>query len=230
MTAARADRPISRARARRKTPPRDQAPSPFTPILDRLVASTPSARGAALVDFEGETVDYAGGLDPFELKVAAATWLIVLAEVGATSFSAATQIVIRAARSSYVLRRVNDDYALVLVLHARAAFAVSDRALGEAEAALANEAGWSRRNRAAWFGVHVRTETGVDHRPLSMLVGDAWQPIEVMGALVSLHDRERGYRVRLPSGAEMMLIRERNGLWFADEPVATLASHAGALP
>lgn len=209
-------------RRRPQTPPRDQAPSSFTTILERLILATPSARGAALVDFEGETVDYAGSLDPFELKVAAATWQIAVSEVCATSFSGFTQIVVRAARSSFVLRRVNDHYALVLVLHARAAFAVSDRALAEAETALANEAGWSRRNRASWFSVSVQSEAGADHRPAFMLVDDTWQPVEVMGALVGLVDRERGYRVRLASGAEMMLIRERNGMWFCDEPVADL--------
>lgn len=221
---SRASEPSPRSIKRRPpSPPRDQAPSSFTTILERLVLDTPSARGAALVDFEGETVDYAGSLDPFELKVAAATWQIALSEVCATSFASFTQIVVRASRSSFVLRRVNDQYALILVLHARAAFAVSDRALAEAETALASEAGWSRRNRAAWFGVSVRTEHGAEHRPESILVVDAWHPVEVMGALVGLVDRERGYRVRLASGAEMMLIRERNGRWFCDEPVAALA-------
>ncbi|MBK8254625.1 MAG: hypothetical protein IPK82_18395 [Polyangiaceae bacterium] len=214
-------------RPRRARPVRDQAPSPFTEILDRLVVTTPGARGAALVDFEGETVDYAGWVDPYELKVAAATWLIALAEVAVTSFSSFTQIVVRAARSSFVLRRINNDYALVFVLHARAAFAVSDRALAEAEAALAREAGWPRGGRAAWFGVSVRTDPGVEHRPQSLLVADIWQPVEVMGALVGLRDRERGYRVRLHSGAEMMLIRERNGMWFADEPVSAFSAGKG---
>ena len=40
-----------------------------------------------------------------------------------------------------------------------------------------------------------------------------------MGAVVGLAPRERGFRVRLPSGHEMMLVRERLGRWFADEHV-----------
>lgn len=208
-------------RSKAPRPERDQAPSSFTSILDRLVVSTPSARGAALVDFEGETVDYAGRLDPYELKIAAATLQIMLAEVSATALTAPRQLVIRAARIGYVIRRVNDEYAIVLILHARAAFAVSDRALDEAETALASEAGWTRRNRPAWFSVSVHT--GPEHRPVELFFADRWQPIDVMGALVGLRDRERGYRVRLPSGVEMMLVRERNGLWFCDEPVSPLA-------
>jgi predicted regulator of Ras-like GTPase activity (Roadblock/LC7/MglB family) len=222
---------VPASRRRGPPPPRDQAPSSFTTILERLLRSTAGARGAALVDFEGETVDYAGHLDPFELKVAAATWQIAVSEVCATSFSAFTQIVVRAARSSFVLRRVNDQYAVVLVLHARAAFAVSSRALSEAESALAREAGWSRGNRPTWFSVNVRMEAGAEHRPASVLITDTWQPVEVIGALMGLRARERGYRVRLPLGAEMMLIRERNGSWFCDElPAALVHERAPAKP
>lgn len=201
--------------------PRDQDTSTFTMILERLVVCTPSARGAALVDFEGETVDYAGAIDPFEMKVAAAHWQIVLSEIDDTKLAGPTQLIIRARHRGYVLRRVNQEYAIILVLHARAAFAVSERALAEAETALAREAGWARRNRPAWFGVSVQTDG--DHRPVELFVADTWQRIEVMGAVVGLRDRERGYRVRLPSGVEMMLVRERNGLWFCDEPIAALA-------
>jgi len=210
--------------SRRKPPPsapRDQATSTFTTVLDRLVVSTPSARGAALVDFEGETVDYAGTIDPFEMKVAAAHWQIVLSEIDDTKLARPTQIVVRAHQRGYVLRRLNKEYAIIVVLHARAAFAVSERALAEAETALAREAGWARTNRPVWFGVLV--QTGAEHRPVELFVGDVWQPIEIMGALIGLRDREHGYRVRLPSGVEMMLVRERNGLWFCDEPIAALA-------
>jgi hypothetical protein len=213
----------SEARDRRKPQrkPRDQEPSSFGAILERLVASTPSARGAALVDFEGETVDYAGRLDAFELKVAAATWQIALSEVDETTFAEPRQITVRAASTGFVLRRVNREYAIILVLHPRAAFAVSERALAEAETALSTEAGWARKNRPAWFSVSV--QIGAEHRPVELFVADRWQPIEVMGAVVGLQERERGYRVRLPSGVEMMLVRERNGLWFCDEPIVALA-------
>jgi hypothetical protein len=47
--------------------------------------------------------------------------------------------------------------------------------------------------------------------------------------VMGLRDRERGYMVRLPSGVEMMLVRERSGLWFCDEPISARA-HQGARP
>ena len=56
-------------------------------------------------------------------------------------------------------------------------------------------------------------------RPKRLKVGGRCEPVEVMGALVGLAPRERGFRVRLPNGAEMMLVRERLGRWFADEHV-----------
>jgi hypothetical protein len=52
---------------------RDQAVSEFSGTLMRLCDAT-AAFGAALVDAEGETVDYAGSLSPFEIRVAAAEW------------------------------------------------------------------------------------------------------------------------------------------------------------
>jgi hypothetical protein len=46
--------------------------TPFTPILDRMIGRIPGAYGAVLVDSEGETVDYAGLVVPYEIRVAAA--------------------------------------------------------------------------------------------------------------------------------------------------------------
>jgi hypothetical protein len=201
-------------------PPRDQAPSPFTPILEQLLARVPGARAAALVDFEGETVDYAGALDPFDLKVAAAHWQIVLSEVASSRVGPIRQITVRARSRSYILRQLEPGYAVILVLHPRAAFAASDRALQEADARLCAEAGWTEPRRPTrWFGVDVETEASDRGRPARLRGASGWQPVEVMGCMVGLRPREKGFRVRLPSGAEMLLVRERMGRWFADERV-----------
>jgi predicted regulator of Ras-like GTPase activity (Roadblock/LC7/MglB family) len=209
-------------RPRAAAPPRDQATSTFTRILERLVGSTPGAKAAALVDFEGETVDYAGDLDTFELKVAAAHWQLVLAGLGeeAKACGDVRQVTVRTKTRAYVVRRVDASYAVVVVLHRRAAFAVSERALQEADSRLTAEAGWSSPHDAPrWYCVEVETERADRTRPVRLRVADGWQPIEVMGAVVGLKPREKGFRVRLPSGAEMMLVRERLGRWFADEPM-----------
>jgi hypothetical protein len=207
------------ARARRAAPPRDQSTSTFTEILERLLAATPGAIAVALVDFEGETVDYAGRLDTFDLKIAAAHWQIVLAETAETpALGAIRQITLRARGRGYVVRRVDASYAVLIVLHRLASFAVSERALVEVQARLAVEAGWTVPE-SCWYGVAVEPEPRDRTRPSKMRVDGSWHPVDVMGSVRGLAAREKGFRIRLPSGAEMMLVRERMGKWFADERV-----------
>lgn len=205
---------------RRRTPsPRDQRASEFAVILQRLLDQSPGSSGAALVDHEGETVDYAGALDPFDMKIAAAHFQIVLSEVGALpSFTDVRQLIVRARGRSYVIRPIDLGYALVLVLHPRAAFSVSDRALQEAHLRLCREAGFPAPPRASsWFAVEVDPSPTDRARPARLRLGTRWEPLEVMGSLVGLTPRERGFRVRLQTGAEMMLVREPLGRWFTDE-------------
>lgn len=213
--------PPPSARARRVAPPRDQSTSTFTEILERLLAATPGAEAVALVDFEGETVDYAGRLATFDLKIAAAIWQIVLSETADTpAIGAIRQITLRARSRSYVVRRVQEKYAVLIVLHRRAAFAVSERALIEVQARLAIEAGWTAPSpELCWYRVDVEPEPRDRRRPSKMRVDGAWHPVDVMGSVRGLAAREKGFRIRLPSGAEMMLVRERLGGWYADERI-----------
>lgn len=208
-------------RARPVVPPRDQDASTFTVILERLLASISSCRGAVLVDADGETVDYAGILEPFDLKIAAAHWQIVIAELETLEhFGESRQITVRAKNRGYIVRRLPEGYGLVLVLHARAAFAASERAMDEIEADLAREAGWERpAGSAKWFRVDVETLAPDHVRPHRMLAAGTWQTIEVLGTMVGLKPREKGFRVRLAGGAEMSLVRECRRRWFADEHV-----------
>jgi hypothetical protein len=204
-------------RSERTLPKRDQDTSSFTRLLQGILLSTPGAIAAALVDFEGETVDYAGAIDPFEIKVAAAHWLIVMSEIG-SSLGGIREISVRADRRGFHIREVHTGYAVVIILHRYASFAVSARAMTELDIGLAREAGWPRANaKLDWYGVQVQTARDDQFRPQDVLVDGVWKPIEVMGALVGLARAERGFRVRFSSGHELMLLRERFGRWFADE-------------
>lgn len=214
---------------------RDQAWSGFTAVLERLLDATPFARGAALVDTEGEAVDYAGDLDAFDLKVAAAHLQIVFSELSSSpKLPRPRQVIVRARARSFLIREIQPGYCLALVLYRHAAFAVSERALSEAAALLSSEAGWDCPPDAArWHRVDVEPEPGDRSRPRSvrLLSGarsadervfrprhdEGWLPVEVMGYLVGLRRPERGYRVRLATGVEMTLVYERRGCWFADE-------------
>lgn len=201
---------------------RDQDATIFSQILRRLLRCAPGARGAVLVDFEGETVDYAGKLEPFELRIAAAHWQIVLAELQSSGHGGARQIVVRTDKRGYIVRRIHGTYALVLVLHPRAAFAVSERALNEADALLCAEAGWPLPNTAFWFGLDVEASESDSKKPARICVGGVWYEVEIIGWVVGLSPRERGYRVRLSCGVEVTVIRESGGRWFANEYIEML--------
>lgn len=212
---------MSASQTRRAVVPRDQEKSTFASILDRLVNATPGAIAAVLVDAEGEAVDYAGRMDAYELKVIGAHWPIVLHEIdGTRALGAIHQITLRAKARSYHVRCVHPGYAVVIVLHRHAAFTLSDRALRQLDAELATEAGWPHpRDDTRWYFVRVDTEREDRTRPRILHTSSASLAIEVLGCMVGLRAGEKGFRVRLPNGHEMTLVRERLGRWFADERV-----------
>ncbi len=204
-------------------PERDQAPSAFTMILDDLVARVPGAIAAALVDAEGETVDYAGWLTPFDVKIAAAHWRIILNQLDALSWMGTTRtLVVRGTTRSTLARALSEGYAAVLVLARRAGFVMPERAFSACEVAVAIEAGWPMPPRAArWFPVLV--EVDARRRPVSIVYGGLAEAVEVLGRLVEAEGRaslrQQAFRVRLASGPEITIVREQGGFWYAEEPV-----------
>ena len=205
---------------RQRATKRDQDPTVFTEILENLLDLSPSAAASALVDGEGETVDYAGDLPTFYVKVAAAHFRIVFGEIDAALFAShgrSQQIVIRGRARTFVVRALSDGYALVVLLK-RGAFTISSRAMAVSERDLSREAGWSvsALGSSFWHPAVVEAILGDRRRPGRMRVGSRWQTVQVLGALVGLR-HERGYRCRLHSGAEVTLVREAGGAWYADD-------------
>ncbi len=207
-------RPPAAKASRRHPAVRDIDETPFTPILLDLVRRVPGALGAVLVDAEGETVDYAGHLEPFDLKVAAAHWQIVLVELAPLTIQA-RQITIRSERRSYILRCLPERYALVILLSRRAGFTPTTRALAACETALAREASWPAEKGHRWIAVEVVVDR--KRRPREVTLREGRHALEVLGTLIGLRARERGFRVRLATGAELNLVREPGGRWYADE-------------
>lgn len=201
---------------------RDTDATPFTTILEQLIDRVSGAFAAAIVDSQGETVDYAGRGEPYDLRVSAAHMQIVLSSV--QRFGALGEprwIVIRGARKSVAASVLPDGYVLVLLLRPRAAFTLSTRALKVCMRALAEEAGWTHVEKRdgpkprSWFEVEVQT----DRRGRPTQVGANKVPVEVLGAVMGLSVRERGFRVRTAEGSELTLVREPKQRWYADEPV-----------
>lgn len=194
--------------------------SPFAPILADLVKKLPGAVAAALVDREGETVDYHGPTtDPYDVKVAAAHACVVIDDIGRTSvFPVLRGLSIRAAARSFVVYALPEGYAIVAILRRRAFCPPGGRALLCAARALSTEARLKFvEPRPSWFEVALRT--GARGRPDRVVRGERLEPIEVLGAVVGLAKRETGFRVRTLSGHEMTVVREPGGLWYADEPL-----------
>jgi hypothetical protein len=200
-------------------PARDQIPSAFTTILDDLVARVPGALAAGFIDADGESVDYAGWLAPFDIKVAGAHWRIILHQLAALDWLGTPRtLVVRGLERSTIARPLHEGYAVVLVLGRRAGFVMPDRAFSACEVAISIEAGWPMDASAArWFPVLV--EVDERRRPTSIVYGGLAEPVEVLGRLVDSNPREHAFRVRLASGPEITLVREQGGFWYAEEPV-----------
>jgi hypothetical protein len=197
-----------------------QSPSAFRVILAALVQRVRGARAAALVDVDGETVDYAGRGDPFLLRVTAAHLRIVLEEVRRqASFLGARFLIVRGGRARFVIYGLPEGYAIVLWLPPGVDLVERcRRPLSDCAMRLAKEAGWSLRGLEPWHAADVRpAERG---RPVAVHFGGKLEPVDILGQLVAgLRPGERGWRVRLRTGMEATVIRDGGGHWYADEPL-----------
>ena len=192
----------------------------FTASLETLVETSAGCLGAVLVDGEGETVDYAGRLAPYDVKLAAAHFQIVLRELcNSARGDEARGFTVRAQRYGYVAWRLFGGYVLVLVFTPESAAHFSQRALRQVEIELSREASWPLEHggRPRWTRVYVSLGSG--GVPLELWLRDgARERLTLLGPAANLGDFERGYRVSLPSGGEQTLVREPNGIWYLDRP------------
>lgn len=218
---------------------RDTDETPFAAILERLLRRVPGAYAAALVDQEGETVDYAGLASAFDLRVAAAEVRLALDQIGrAMPETEARWIVVRGAKKTFTVRLLPDGYALVTLLRRRAGFTASRRAFGVCERELGEEAGWRVAARPAgatarhelphdrgiaqlegpWWAIEVEVDGRGRPRRLKAPGGES-RTVEVLGAIVAHAPRELGFRVRTQDGEEVTVVREARRCWYADSPV-----------
>ena len=201
-----------------KEAPRDLVESAFTPILRRLLHRTTGVLAVCFVDGEGECVDYASSLPPFESKVAGAQMTVTLWEV------AAAMVRLMAGRTWHlhvhsecrdvVARRVNDDYLLVVVLKPRA---LTRRLMGGIEQTvieLRREAGidipdWEPI--ADSVRVEVREATGWAYAPAAFFdETETRVEIElVMGRWTEGTDSRVCFRVQTQDGEELTLVHDR---------------------
>lgn len=190
--------------------------SPFEALLWGVVQTIAGCRAAAFVDQEGEAVDIAGWGDAYEVKVVAAHCNVLLHDADRLG-APVEQLLVGAGRKSLIAVRLAEGYSLVMILSARAAFHVSPRAIEHWSLELGKEAGFTQKQpRQRWRPVDVETASRLAKRPLRIRTGHEWRKLQVLGALVGLKKSERGYRVRVDTGAELNLVREPLGHWWAD--------------
>jgi len=204
---------------------RDQALSPFAAILGVLTDACPFVRAACVFDSEGETVDYAGKGDPDDLRIAAATWQLAL--VALQRVEGLRRILVRTPRVGVVLVTLPDGYGLLVITRPIAVTALSPRLLSAVVGEVLDEAclrfhddTLSDVRPKAWSRVEVACND--DGRPVqarsiaTTRAPGAWYPLEVLGTIVGMPRRERGYRVRLAGSAEKTIVCERGRMWFVD--------------
>ena len=208
-------------RPRRNTtapPARDMDASPFASILSALIERIPGAFAVGLVDREGETVDYAGLVTPFDIKVAAAHFQIIMLQLGdITALGTPRHLIVRGSERSIVVRQLPEGYSVVLLLSRRGGFGSAERAFSACIHSLTIEAGWDPDKLPPWFPISV--ETDATNRPSRIVYGGLAEPVEVLGTLVGLARGEHGFRLRLASGPEITVVREAGGHWYAEEGV-----------
>jgi hypothetical protein len=211
------------SRGRRAPEQRDQEPSAFSAILRSLCEVTGSA-AAVLVDAEGETVDYAAAVEPYQARIVAAECQLLLRGLERSSvegFSPPRELMVRARRFSFAAFALAEGYCVVMLLPRRC-FRVSRRAVLEAARGVCEEAELPLpphlRDKEQWALVRVRTGRR-DFRPTAVWHQGAWQAVTVLGRFqaADLNRRELGFRAQLESGAELNLVREPLGRWYADE-------------
>jgi predicted regulator of Ras-like GTPase activity (Roadblock/LC7/MglB family) len=201
---------------------REQALSGFAAPLGRLCEAL-SARAAAIVDRDGETVDFAGIADIYATKVAAAELQLVMQAVTSAPHLGASplqRVIVRAQSSTLAAVSMGSGYTLIVHLPRRS-FMLSQRALSQAVRELCMEGGFSvpgEYRREQWFQVRIEDDNSPARRPVSIWMDDAWHPVDVFGRVLNgdLAAGEVAYRVHLANGEEATIVREAMGRWYSE--------------
>jgi hypothetical protein len=204
---------------------REEDETGFTAILRKHVEQTPGALGATLVDSEGEAVDYGGDtIDPFDLKIAAAHFRIVLNDIDrgrlAEEGGPTARMLILTEKRGFVLTVLPEGYALLTILRANAALGHADRSLDATLRGIYREAGWQSPPGAfRWHPIDVEIDARA--RPHRVRVRHQWTPVQPIGRVIAgLQPGEVGWRVDVPAAeCETTLVLGRDDRWYADLPL-----------
>jgi hypothetical protein len=215
-----------------------QMRSAFTRSLETLCESCHGAVAASLVDEEGEAVDLvsaphvwgdgpdADRLGGYTIKLIAAHFQIVLRHAGEDQRHPVRQLRIRAERYGFVLKSLQEGYALLMLCRPDALYTVSSRALRQVEVELALEAGWDipEPHTLFWRRAMVRLDARRHPQVLRFAAGldgsddqnaEHWRPVVSHGPAEEISGFERAFSVTLEGmAAPVRLVREPTGYWY----------------
>jgi predicted regulator of Ras-like GTPase activity (Roadblock/LC7/MglB family) len=203
---------------------RDLDETPFTGVLRSLLRTVPEALLAVFVDEEGECIDYCSVLAPYEAKVAGAQLHVVMHEISAVlarlRAGKSWFLHVQAETRELLVRRVSDEYVLVVVTRPTPVEGPLRAALDSTVAALRAE---GEIARPAWephrpsLRVDVREALGWGYAPLVFY--DRGVRTEITAVLGRFGEGDgRGRRdlflVRTEHGEELTLAhRPSDGVW-----------------
>ncbi|UJR79499.1 roadblock/LC7 domain-containing protein [Sandaracinus amylolyticus] len=195
---------------------RDLDESSFTPILRSVLHCVPGVLAVVFVDSEGECIDYCSSLPPFDAKVIAAHMLVVTSEVRETTKRRAGEpwaIHVQGSERDIVVRRVTDEYLLVVVTLAMGIPSLLTETIELAVRKLRVESGevtprWEPAIDAR-VRVEVRVAKGWPYAPSAFWMGAERTKVgDVLGRWIEEDDGARVvcFMVRSESGQELTLV------------------------
>jgi hypothetical protein len=181
--------PVEEARTKLR---RDRPESSFAAILRSFLEVHPSVLATVFVDRDGECIDYATSLDPYDAQV-------IGAQLAHLTFELARRIpgwaagalvlwILEADARAFVVRRVSEEHSVVAALERGGVNARLLRSMGALAEALRREAALVAAAWDPWgdgFVVELRRSAGGwGYAPSAIGVEGSKQPVEVLGRWV----------------------------------------------
>jgi predicted regulator of Ras-like GTPase activity (Roadblock/LC7/MglB family) len=118
-------------------------PSTFSKILEEGVTSIPGALGAIFVDWEGETIDRFSHMGDTHLRIVGAQWGITYYQTQSTlskhALGSPSLITLRFAHQQILIKRITDEYLVIMALEREANLGRAIAFLQKAEARIREE-------------------------------------------------------------------------------------------
>jgi hypothetical protein len=215
-------------------PARDMDASPFSRILGEFLTLHRGVTGAALVDHDGETVDYSGKIEAYDLRVLGAVMQVTERAIGEAVAERAGPLRAFAFGSPskvFIYCTLQDGYGLALQGPPDCVFEPDSKAVRYVAHLLSLEAGWaSSAPMGLWHRAAVELDAAKKPCKLHQVhdtPGEGALGLDVLGTF--LDGEDWGARIRLSNGAECNIAQDIDGVWYVDETPESLLKQEPAV-